>query len=565
MTSTETQDDLRTLLSVLPYSIRERVEAVGREDELLEIVLDLGRVPTARYVDGEVILRDTEVSREEIDQVVSSIGDFDDDNRAGIARTLHRISGIYNRHGQVVGLTCRVGRAVEGTVAIVDDIVGEGHSILLLGRPGVGKTTMLREMARILADRKRVIIVDTSNEIGGDGDIPHPAVGRARRMQVPKPSHQHETMIEAVENHNPEVIVIDEIGRERETEAARTINERGVQLIGTAHGNTLENLLLNPTLSDLVGGIDSVTLSDEEARRRGTQKTVLERKAPPTFDVLIEMQDRQRLLVHRDVTSSVDAMLRGEPVAVELRYRDDDGNIRSEPQMLIVTSAAVTGRRNTRGTREGRGAREIRSGAPAPRPAESAEPSNNRNGRSYTPREVDPESQAAAASAAPSGTNGEGTKTIRVFPYGVARNRLYQAAKQLGIKVVIVENLPEADVLVTLKSYYRKRRRLINDAEHHNVSVYVLRANTVSQMERFLIEALGLEVSPSDPFEQAISETERAIALVQSGQTSVDLNPVSSAVRRYQHQMVRQANLVSHSYGQEPYRHVRVFNTPRND
>jgi hypothetical protein len=281
--------------------------------------------------------------------------------------------------------------------------------------------------------------------------------------------------------------------------------------------------------------------------------------------VLIEMQDRQRLLVHRDVTSSVDAMLRGEPVAVELRYRDDDGNIRSEPQMLIVTSAAVTGRRNTRGTREGRGAREIRSGAPVPRPVEPAEPSNNRNGRAYTPREADPESQPATPNAAPGGSNGEGTKTIRVFPYGVARNRLYQAAKQLGIKVVIVENLPEADVLVTLKSYYRKRRRLINDAEHHNVSVYVLRANTVSQMERFLIEALGLEVSPSDPFEQAISETERAIALVQSGQASVDLNPVSSAVRRYQHQMVRQANLVSHSYGQEPYRHVRVFNTPRND
>ncbi len=566
MKTLEAYDDLRTLLSVLPYSIRERVEAHGREDELLEIVLDLGRVPTARYVDGEVILRDSEVSREEIDQVVNSIGDFDDDNRAGIARTLHRISGIYNRHRQVVGLTCRIGRAVEGTVEIVEDIVNEGHSILLLGRPGVGKTTMLREMARILAERKRVIIVDTSNEIGGDGDIPHPAVGRARRMQVPKPSHQHETMIEAVENHNPEVIVIDEIGREREAEAARTINERGVQLIGTAHGNTLENLLLNPTLSDLVGGIDSVTLSDEEARRRGTQKTVLERKAPPTFDVLIEMQDRQRLMVHRDVTSSVDAMLRGEPAGVELRFRDDAGNIRSESQMLIVTSAAVTGRRNTRGGREGRGGREIRAGAPAAPQNEGPEAKTGQNGRTYASRPQIEEPRASVAPSAGSSANGETTtKTIRVFPYGVARNRLYQAAKQLGIKVVIVENLPEADVLVTLKSYYRKRRRLISDAEHHNVSVYVLRANTVSQMERFLIEALGLEVSPSDPFEQAVSETERAIALVQSGQPSVDLNPVSSAVRRYQHQMVRQANLVSHSYGQEPYRHVRVFNTRRND
>lgn len=272
--------DLESLLGVLPTNVREQIIATGRQDELLEVVMDLGRRPSARFVDGEITLRDSEVTQAELDAVVDGIGDLDDDNRAGLARTLHRISAIRNRRGSVVGLTCRVGRAVYGTIDIIADIVEEGKSILLLGRPGVGKTTMLREMARILAEKKRVIIVDTSNEIGGDGDIPHPAVGRARRMQVPRPAHQHETMIEAVENHNPEVIVIDEIGREREAEAARTINERGVQLIGTAHGNTLENLLLNPTLSDLVGGIESVTLSDEEARRRGTQKTVLERRAP---------------------------------------------------------------------------------------------------------------------------------------------------------------------------------------------------------------------------------------------------------------------------------------------
>ncbi len=257
METKQSHEDLRTLLTILPPSIAESVEAAGQPEALMEIVMDLGRVPTARYVNGEQVLRQREVSHVEIDQVVDGIGDFDDDNRAGIARTLHRISGIRNRRGQVVGLTCRVGRAIFGTIEILEDIVAEGHSILILGRPGVGKTTMLREMARVLAENKRVIIVDTSNEIGGDGDIPHPAVGRARRMQVPRPSHQHETMIEAVENHNPEVIVIDEIGREREAEAARTINERGVQLIGTAHGNNLENLLLNPTLSDLVGGIQS--------------------------------------------------------------------------------------------------------------------------------------------------------------------------------------------------------------------------------------------------------------------------------------------------------------------
>ncbi len=552
----ETYEDLRTLLSVLPYSIRERVELNGNIDQLLEIVMDLGRLPTARYVDGELILRDSEVNRDEIDQVVNSIGDFDDDNRAGIARTLHRISGIRNRRGQVVGLTLRIGRAVYGTIEIVGDIVAEGQSILLLGRPGVGKTTMLREMARVLAENKRVIIVDTSNEIGGDGDIPHPAVGRARRMQVPRPSHQHEVMIEAVENHNPEVIVIDEIGREREAEAARTINERGVQLIGTAHGNTLENLLLNPTLSDLVGGIDSVTLSDEEARRRGTQKTVLERKAPPTFDVLIEMQDRQRLLVHRDVTTSVDAMLRGEPLEVEVRFRDEDGVFQTERQALLVTSAAVTGRRGNRGSREGRGGREVRTvGTSSTKPESNGGPLLG-NGD----RDVVVDSPLTADS-----TNGQTKKTIKIFPYGVARNRLYQAAKHLGVRAVIVEELAEADVLVTLKSYYRKRRRLISDAEYHNVSVYVLRANTVTQMERFLVEALDLEVSSSDPFESAVAEAEQAISLVQSGQSSVDLNPVGSAIRRYQHQMARQANLVSHSYGREPYRRVRIFGTQRND
>jgi stage III sporulation protein SpoIIIAA len=574
MDSQQIHEDLRTLLSVLPFSIRDSVEEIGRQDELLEIVMDLGRVPTARYVDGERVLRDAEVTREEIDQVVAGIGDFDDDNRAGIARTLHRISGIRNRREQVVGLTCRVGRAVYGTITIIEDIITQGHSILILGRPGVGKTTMLREMARILAETKRVIIVDTSNEIGGDGDIPHPAVGRARRMQVPRPAHQHETMIEAVENHNPEVIVIDEIGREREAEAARTINERGVQLIGTAHGNTLENLLLNPTLSDLVGGIESVTLSDEEARRRGTQKTVLERRAPPTFDVLVELQDRRRLLIHNDVTTSVDSMLRGEPVHVELRHTDEAGQIHTERQALVVTSAAVTGRRTTTpGVRQGRGGREMRSVA-----EQAARPDEGGRFPSALPAPRDgvgigPTGDSRAERAAPrttggndTGGNGNGGRKIRVFAYGVARNRLYQAAKHLGVKLAIAETLEEADVLVTLKSYYRKRRRLISDAEQHNVSVYVLRANTVSQMERFLVEALGLEVaSAADPFETAIAETERAITLVQSGQASMDLRPVGAAIRRYQHEMVRQANLVSHSYGREPYRHVRVFATPRNE
>jgi stage III sporulation protein SpoIIIAA len=269
------------MLSVLPPEIARAVQSRDNFDNLLEVILDLGRIPTARFVDAEVPLSEQYVTQYDLDYVTDRIGDFDADNRAGMERTLHRISAIRNRRGKIVGLTCRVGRAVYGTIDIISDLVNSGQSILILGKPGVGKTTKLREAARILAETRRVVIVDTSNEIGGDGDVPHPAVGAARRMQVPKPSLQHEVMIEAVENHNPEVIVIDEIGRELEAQAARTIAERGVQLIGTAHGNSLENLMLNPTLSDLIGGIESVTLSDDEARRRGTQKTVLERRARP--------------------------------------------------------------------------------------------------------------------------------------------------------------------------------------------------------------------------------------------------------------------------------------------
>ncbi|MCP4361754.1 MAG: AAA family ATPase [Chloroflexi bacterium] len=537
----QAREDLQLLLAILPETICERLETNGREANLLEVVMDLGRCPTARYVEGEVVLRQQEVTAAEIKQVVNGVGDFDDDNRAGITRTLHRISGIRNRRGDVVGLTCRVGRAVYGTIDIIADIVEEGHSILLLGRPGVGKTTMLREMARILAEQRRVVIVDTSNEIGGDGDIPHPAVGRARRMQVPRPSHQHETMIEAVENHNPEVIIIDEIGRQQEAAAARTINERGVQLIGTAHGKTLENLLLNPTLSDLVGGIESVTLSDEEARRRGTQKTVLERRAPPTFEVLIEIQDWEQLLVHHDVTESVDAMLRGEPLHVQLRYRDEDDGLRVEDKRMVVSSTAVTGRRDDRRRRDG-----------SQPEARAFTDSKQGNGR--------------VAEAEVVKANQADPNMLNVYAYGVARNRLLQAAKRLRARINLVNNLGDADVLVTLKSYYRKRRQLVRDAERRRTPVYVLRANTTTQMESFLIQALKLDdPEMEDPFEAGIADAERGIGLLQAGQQSIDLHPAGRAIRAYQHQMVRQADYVSHSYGKEPHRYVRIFNTPRNE
>ncbi len=539
MTQRRITDDLHALLGVLPALIADAVIKANNSDNLLEIILDLGRKPMARFVDGEIELLSNEVTRDEIDYVVSRIGEVDADNRAGLERTLHRISAIRNRRGHIVGLTCRVGRAVYGTIDIIQDLVESGKSILLLGKPGIGKTTMLRESARILAESKRTIIVDTSNEIGGDGDVPHPAVGRARRMQVAKPSLQHEVMIEAVENHNPEVIVIDEIGRELEALAARTIAERGVQLVATAHGRTLENLLLNPTLSDLVGGIESVTLSDEEARRRGTQKTVLERRSPPTFDMLVEIQERDRMAVHADVAAAVDSLLRGYPLAPEIRTRSEDGEIKIEKPAptQAVARQARGGRRGTSDAMGGSG------------PLRTA---NNYEEMREIRREDQPDEDAVQATA---------IRTVRVFPYGVARNRLMQAGKRLGVPVLVVRELEEADVVMTLRAYYRAREQAIVEAEERGLQIYALRANTIAQMEQSLASLFNLpEDSPlPGDMDTAAGQMQSAIQAVLGGQRFVDLPPASAAIRRMQHEMARQAQLVSHSYGKEPNRRVRIF------
>jgi hypothetical protein len=418
---------------------------------------------------------------------------------------------------------------------------------------------MLREAARVLAETKRVVIVDTSNEIGGDGDISHPAVGRARRMQVAMPSLQHEVMIEAVENHNPEVIVIDEIGRELEAVAARTIAERGVQLIGTAHGITLDNLLLNPTLSDLVGGIESVTLSDEEARRRGTQKTVLERRAPPTFDVLVEIQDRQRLAVHHDVASAVDSYLRGRPLAAEVRTVNEKGEIHIEEAMTMAPALVPE--------RDQRGIRQVRTAAAA-REERSVRHASR---RSEAPAWQVEEANGAEAEAERAGmtipfpVQPSPVKRLRIYAYGIARNRLDQSARRLRLPVDIVDDLDEADVVVTLKNYWRRRPRLISDAEQRGLPIHVLRANTMAQMEQFLTDVFNVEVqeeaesAASDPYNQAMREAEEAIQKVLAGARSVDLTPQNAYIRRRQHQMAREANLISHSYGKEPRRRVRIY------
>jgi len=509
----EITDDIDALVDVMPPDIASALREMDRFDELLEVVLDLGRLSEARYVTGEVQLGNHEIDQDAIDHVVARIGDFGDDNRAGIERTLHRISAIRNRSGRIIGLTCRVGRAVYGTIDIIQDVVESGNSVLLLGRPGVGKTTMLREVARILAENKRVVIVDTSNEIGGDGDIPHPAVGRARRMQVSTPALQHAVMIEAVENHMPEVIVIDEIGTELEASAARTIAERGVQLVGTAHGQTLDNLMMNPTLCDLVGGIQTVTLSDEEARRRGTQKSVLERKSPPTFDVVVEIQDWDRVALRDDVAEAVDAILRGRSLTPEIRVRHPSGEIE---KMHVEEQPAAT------------------------------------------PMTQVTESPLAPAPARRRAAEGRAS-VLRIYPYGLNQNRIRQASRRLNLPILLVNDISEADALFTLRTYYRKRPQVIAEAERRGTPVYVLRNNTAVQMEGYLAEIFGLSAQ-TDTVQQALDEARQGIEQVVAGErNAVRLAPQESHVRRMQHELAREANLFSRSSGTEPRRHVTIY------
>jgi stage III sporulation protein SpoIIIAA len=516
--ATEQEADVAILLTVLPPHIYQAVHRSDRGQELLEIVMDLGREPEARFPDEEVVLSSKPVSFEDIEHVISRVGAFGEDNRAGIERTLHRISAIRNRAGLIVGLTLRVGRAVYGTIGIIQDIVESGQSILLLGRPGVGKTTMLREVARVLADdfRKRVVIVDTSNEIGGDGDIPHPAIGRSRRMQVQSPPRQHAVMIEAVENHMPQVIVIDEIGTELEAMAARTIAERGVQLVGTAHGNTLDNLMQNPTLSDLIGGIQAVTLSDEEARRRGTQKTVLERKAPPTFHVVVEIDDWSHVTVHRDVAETVDEILRGMPVRNEVRTRSRDGEIaikEEETEPVLETGGGH---------------------------------------RSHARRAERPEDFGAERGT----VHGD---SLYIFPFGISRSRLEQAIREVRVPASITNRVEDADLVMTLKNYYRRKAPVVRDAEMIGKPVYVLKNNTISQMQSALAGIYSLGHNDRDDSTVPLREAEDAISQVLNHSRTIELQPQNSHVRRQQHALAERYNVGSRSRGKEPNRRVLFF------
>jgi stage III sporulation protein SpoIIIAA len=581
-------DDLQKLLDILPLDIRNVLEQHPQRDSLIEVVMDLGRRPEARFPDRAEYLAESEISQDQIRYSIQRVGHFGGDNRAGIAQTLHRISAIRNRAGDIIGLTCRVGRAVFGTIGMIGDLVETGQSILLLGRPGVGKTTALREIARVLADdlNKRVVIIDTSNEIAGDGDIPHPAIGRARRMQVSRPEFQHQVMIEAVENHMPEVIVIDEIGTELEALAARTIAERGVQLVGTAHGNQIENLIKNPTLSDLVGGIQSVTLGDDEARRRRTQKTVLERKAPPTFEIAVEMLERQRWTIHESVADTVDALLRGRKPNPQVRTIGADGKVmvtRESPIQLREVGQDGFGRGydvgSTRQEEESKRSPTMTVGgwrstgrmiplSAVPEPATREQEFERLLDESLA--RSDRFNSDLSLNAGPNGED----LPLHIYPYGVSRHQLEQAIQVLSLPVVLTKDIDSADAILALRSHVKNQSKLRHVAKARHVPIHTLKSNTIPQIIRTLRRLLDMD-EPAVPDERelslfiqngsedeldALEEARLAVEqiVIPKGQP-VELLPRSAKVRKMQHELVEHYRLKSDSFGDEPNRRLRIY------
>ncbi|MEB3286393.1 MAG: R3H domain-containing nucleic acid-binding protein [Vampirovibrionales bacterium] len=530
------ETDLKLLLDILPGRIQHALSQFDLND-LIEIVMDLGRPAEARFggnTQHEHMIEELgsdQVTSDEIHHVVSRIGYFSSENRGGIPRTLHRISAIRNRQNEIIGLTCRVGKVVTGTIDCIKDLVQSGKSILILGRPGIGKTTKLREVAKMMADelRKRVVIVDTSNEIAGDGDIPHPAVGRARRMQVMDPDHQKEIMIEAVQNHTPEVIVVDEIGSEEEAMASRTIAERGVLLVATAHGSTLESLIKNPVLSDLIGGIETVTLGDDEAKRRASQKTVLERAKKPTFDICVELRDRNTLAIYPDVAEAVDHTLRGWTIFPEIRKVD----LASGTTKVLKSDVSV-----------------LQTNLLETSP-DTATP-HTRDELALHPEQHE----------------------FRVYLFSISKSYVDRILERLNLNHIRVsKSIYDANAVIALKGSARPGSKILDLAKDYEVPVYFAKTNTMPQIQRALREALDAVNEPSaeafhhpggvsdyeDETELALQEAQEAIEGVLQSHQSLELAPRRSYIRRLQHELVEQHQLSSESVGDEPNRRLRVL------
>lgn len=529
MSEIQFQNDIQLLCEILPPKIKRYIQT-GSLDDAIEIVLDIGRIPEVRMGNGKIVYlgSDTVVS-DDIEFIVGKIPDFTSDNRSGIAGTLHRISAIRNRQGKIIGLTMRIGRVITGTIACIKDFVMQNKSILFLGRPGVGKTTKLREISRLVADEigKRVVVVDTSNEIAGDGDVAHPAIGKARRMQVSSPEFQKDVMIEAVENHTPEVIVVDEIGTELEAAAARTIAERGVMLIATAHGNTLENIIKNPQMSDLVGGVSSVTLGDDEAKHRGCQKTVLEREKQPTFDIVIEIIDRNTLAVYKNTAEAVDYILRSWPITPEIRKVDESYEDKKTGTEKIIEK--VNELDNT-----------VKQAGESPL-------NFSFNRQKY----ID-----------------DVKNHKKIYIYAVSRSIVDKIIERLDINASIVRNVEEADFVIAHKNFAKGGTKVLAVANEYRLPVYFVRTNSMSQIQKVLKDALHLTqeqvmehkyVGYMDETELALDEAKAAIAKVMEGAETVELEPQPQHIRKLQHEYVEAHNLSSTSEGDGSARHLRIF------
>ena len=535
MSNLQFQNDLDRLTEVLPDKVRRHITYEKMED-VIEIVLDIGRTPEIRHSGGKIEYLGSEfVDENDIDFITSRIQEFTSDNRSGIPGTLHRISAIRNRQGKVIGLTCRIGRVVTGTIACIKDICLMNKSILFLGRPGVGKTTKLREISRLVADElaKRVVIVDTSNEIAGDGDTPHPAIGHARRMQVTQPQYQKDIMIEAVENHTPEVIVVDEIGTEEEAQAARTIAERGVMLIATAHGNSLENLIKNPTLSDLVGGIQSVTLGDDEAKRRASQKTVLEREKQPTFDVVIEILDRNTLAVYKNTAEAVDYILRGWPIRPEIRKVDKSYESEIQQPVQVKEEPAITDI-----------PKEINKLEQKIQPESNTDSLKFSFSRQKYVEEV------------------KGYK--KIYLYAVSRSIVEKSIERLNLNAEITRNLDDADIVIAHKNFIKGGAKVLSTANDYRLQIFYVKTNSMAQIQKVLKEALDItETSETlfgyyDAAEKALDEAKAAINKILAGAEHVELTPQNQQIRKLQHELVEQHNMMSKSVGEGEQRHLRI-------